>query len=110
MPIRVRRVAPGEIIVERSLSSGNASEIAGRILQRLPRVHNEPGKRTYTMGAGFASVWRGARAVTHLSCSKKARDQTAWRFRQERHGGGRVGGGSLADRSPRQRRGHSRRR
>ena len=91
----------GEIIVERSLSSGNASEIAGRILQRLPRVHNEPGKRTYTMGGeGFAFrlAWR-AGGHTFVVLEKGLGDQAAWRIlgKMRQRWEAEFGGGSLVD-------------
>jgi len=72
----------GEILVERSLSTGNASEIAVRILQRLPRKPDEPGRRTYTMGSeGFAFrlAWK-AGGHTFVVLERGMGDQAAWRW------------------------------
>ena len=72
----------GEILVERSASNGNASNIAGLMLQRLPRKANEHGRKTYTMGAEgytFRLAWR-ANENAFVVLEKGLGDPGAWKF------------------------------
>lgn len=72
----------GEILVERSLSTGNASDLAGRILQRLPRKPDEAGRKSYTMGAdgyAFRFAWK-AGGPAFVVLERGLGDQVAWRF------------------------------
>lgn len=91
----------GEIVVERSVSNGNASDIAGRIIQRLPRKPGEPGRKTYTMGVdgyAFRLAWK-AGGYTFVVLEKGLGDQTAWKFlgRMRQQWEAQFGGPSLID-------------
>ena len=70
-----------EILVECSLSQGsNASEIAGRVLQRLPMKPGLAGRRTYTMGVEgftFRFAWT-ANAYVFVVLERGLDDP--WRF------------------------------
>lgn len=72
----------GVIVVERSLSNGNASDICSRILQRLPRKPDEAGKKTYTMGAEgftFRLAWK-ADGHTFAVLERGLGDQMSWKL------------------------------
>ena len=94
----------GEILVERASNTGNASDICGRILLRLPRKPDEAGRKTYTMGEdGFAFrlAWK-ADGCTFVVLEKGLGDQTAWKFlgRMRKRWEAAYGGATLIEVTP----------
>ena len=86
-----------EILVECSLSHGNASEIAGRVLQRLPIKPGLAGRRTYTMGVDgftFRFAWT-ASAYVFVVLERGLDDP--WRFvgRMRQRWEAEIGGDAL---------------
>ena len=71
----------GDILVERSLSTGNANDLAGRILKKLP-LGDGAGQRTFTMGTdGFAFrlAWK-ANGYVFVVLERGLGDQGAWKL------------------------------